>query len=120
MRRRAAPYIITLIAAAVVVLAGPATVSALTTLEGYTSLTADIRNSGGGDPSWAMDNPHLYAELMLLSTPVADLETYLKLWTESNRWVDDVPETWLFLREGHMRYRWEKAETHLFFGQNRF
>ncbi len=120
MRRRAAPYIITLIAAAVVVLAGPATVSALTTLEGYTSLTADIRNSGGGDPSWAMDNPHLYAELMLRSTPVADLETYLKLWTESNRWVDDVPETRLFLREGHMRYRWEKAETHLFFGQNRF
>jgi hypothetical protein len=111
-------------AAVLAVLAVAPPARAQTTIEGYSSFVAETRTSSIDDPTWELSNPQLYAELSLRSTPLMDLEAFLKLWSESNRWVrladTDVKETLLFLREGHMRYRWSNLEGHLFFGQNRF
>ncbi len=99
-------------------LAGPA--SAVTTLSGYSSFMTEMRSSGGGDPSWQLSNPQLYTELFLKTSPWTDVDTYLKTSVESNRLVDDLKDTKFFLREAHMRYRWDNVEAYLFGGQNRF
>ena len=101
----------------------------VTTLEGYTSLMAELRNSGGGDPSWGLGNPQLYAEFRLKSTPWRDIDSFLKVSAESNRRTDrtvdgveerDVKETKFFFREAHVRFHANRFETHLFSGQDRF
>ncbi|MBD3367304.1 MAG: hypothetical protein GF405_03880, partial [Candidatus Eisenbacteria bacterium] len=94
--------------------------SALTTLEGYSEFVAELRSSGGDDPTWNLDNPRIYSELRLKSTPWRDIETYLKISAESNRWDDDLKETKFYFREAHMRYRASNFEAHLFTGQDRF
>ncbi len=93
---------------------------AVTTLEGYSDLMTELRSSGGGDPSWELENPRLYAELRLMSSPWTDIDTFVKFAAESNRWVDDAKATELFLKEGHMRFRGDRVEAYLFTRQDRF
>jgi hypothetical protein len=92
----------------------------VTTADGYSSFMTEYRSSQGGDPSWQFANPQLYAELAIKSSPWQDISTYLKMSAESNRLQDDLKDTRFFLREAHMRYRWDHLETHIFGGQNRF
>jgi len=94
--------------------------AALTTLEGYSEFVAELRSSGGDDPTWDLSNPKIYAELRVKTTPWRDIETYLKVSAESNRWEDDLKKTKFYFREAHMRYRGSNFETHLFTGQDRF
>ena len=118
--RRPSTTSLLLLAAALTVAVCALPARAQTTLEGYSSFVAETRNSGGGDPTWELSNPQLYAELSLRSTPLTDLDAFLKMWSESNRWVGladtDVKETLLFLREGSVGYRWSNLEGLLFFG----
>ncbi len=104
-------------------LAPPA--SAITTLEGYSDLMTEISSNGGGDPSWGMANPRLYAELRLKTSPWTDIDTFLKFAAESSDWVNDandtdVKRTDLFLKEGHIRFRGNRVEAYLFTRQDRF
>ncbi len=94
--------------------------AAVTTLEGYSELMTEIRSSGGGDPSWDLNNPKLYAELRLKASPWQGVDSFLKISAESNRWTDDMKDTKFFFREAHMHYRAERFETYLFSGQDRF
>jgi hypothetical protein len=99
--------------------------AAVTSLEGYSSIMTEWRNSGGGDPSWGLNNPQLYAELRLKSSPWQNIDSFLKVSAESNRRTDqldnrDVKETKFFFREAHVRFRANRFETHLFSGQDRF
>jgi len=95
--------------------------AALTTLEGYSEFMGELTSSGGDDPTWELGNPKIYSELRLKSTPWKNIETFLKISAESNRWDEDhFKETEFFFREAHMRYRWSNFETHLFTGQDRF
>ncbi|MFH1502365.1 MAG: hypothetical protein ABIG03_04895 [Candidatus Eisenbacteria bacterium] len=98
------------------------TAGAVTTLEGYSEVMAEIRSSGGGDSSWDLSNPKLYSELRLKSSPWRGVDSFLKVSAESNRWPqgEDIKDTKFFFREAHMRYRAERFETHLFTGQDRF
>ena len=93
---------------------------AVTTLEGYTEMMTEIRSSGGGDPSWNMDNPKIYTEFRLKTSPWGGIDSYLKIAGESNRWVDDFKDTKFFLKETHMHYRVSNFEAHVFAGQDRF
>jgi hypothetical protein len=93
---------------------------AVTTLEGYSELMGELRSSGGGDPSWDLSNPKLYAELRLKTSPWQNIDTFLKISAESNRWIDDAKDTRFFFREAHMRYHMSHLETYLFSGQDRF
>ena len=95
-------------------------VAGITTLEGYSSLMTELRSSGGGDPSWGLGNPQLYAEFRLKSSPWKDIDSFMKISAESNRWVDDLKDTKFFFREAHVRFHANKFETHLFTGQDRF
>ncbi len=98
--------------------------SGVTTLDGYSSFMAELRNSGGGDPSWELGNPQLIVEFRLKSSPWRDVDSFLKVAGESDRWVDrdedKVKETKFFFQEAHVRFRASKFETHLFAGQDRF
>jgi hypothetical protein len=114
-RRELPSFLAVLLLAALLAPAG-----AVTTLEGYSSIMTEWRSSGGGDPSWALENPQLYAEFRLKSTPWRDIDSFLKISAESNRWVDDAKDTKFFFREAHVRFRAERFETHLFTGQDRF
>lgn len=106
---------------AAAILAGAAgTACAVTTLEGYSELMTEFRSSGGGDSSWNLDNPKLYAELRLKTSPWEGVDSFLKISAESNRWTDDLKDTKFFFREAHMRFRADHFETHLFTGQDRF
>jgi hypothetical protein len=92
----------------------------VTTLEGYSSLTSELRSDGGGDPSWQLKDPQLYAEFRLKTSPWRDTDAFLKLAAESNRTEDDLKDPKFFFKEAHMRFRAERVEAHLFSGQNRF
>lgn len=107
-----------LLAAALLVTAP--TAGAVTTLEGYSEVMTELRSSGGGDPSWQLDNPKLYAELRLKTSPWQNVDSFLKVSAESNRWTDDYKDTKFFFREAHMRFRSDHFEGHLFSGQDRF
>jgi len=72
MRRPTTHACLVLILAFAVAAVAPSA-RAQTTLEGYSSFEAESRTSGGGDPTWEMSNPRLYAELSLRSTPLTDL-----------------------------------------------
>ena len=93
---------------------------AVTTLEGYSEIMTELRSSGGGDTTWDLSNPKLYAELRLKSSPWSGVDSFLKVSAESNRWTDDLKDTKFFFREAHMRYRAEHVEAHVFSGQDRF
>jgi len=104
-------------------LAPPAT--AITTLEGYSDMMTVLKSGVGGDPSWELENPRLYAELRLKTSPWTDIDTFLKVAAESSDWVDDVNDvdskrTDLFLKEGHLRFRGDRVEAYLFTRQDRF
>lgn len=94
--------------------------AAVTSLEGYSSIMTELSSSGGGDPSWGLSNPQLYAEFRLKSSPWQDIDSFMKISAESNRWVDDAKDTKFFFREAHLRFHASKFETHLFAGQDRF
>jgi hypothetical protein len=102
------------------VLAMPA--SAVTSLEGYSDLMLELTSGKGGDPTWQLGNPRLYAEFRLKSSPWTDIDTFLKVSAESDRWAEggDYKDTKLFFREAHMRFRGRRVEAHLFTGQDRF
>jgi len=119
MRARKRSIAITGLLAALVALAAPLAV-AVTTLEGYSEVMAELKSSGGGDPSWELDNPKLYAELRLKTSPWNNVDSFLKVSAESNRWTDDLKDTKFFFREAHMRFRTDHFEGHLFSGQDRF
>jgi len=114
--------------AALLIAALAATAGAVTTLEGYSDFMTELRSSGGGDPSWGLSNPRLYAELRLKTSPWRDIDSFLKVSAESNRWVDfqneevdtEVKETKFFFNEAHARFRAKRVEAHLFAGQDRF
>ncbi|MBC8451060.1 hypothetical protein H8D73_02490 [bacterium] len=104
--------------AAIVVLAMPA--KAVTSLEGYSDLMLQLTSGKGGDPAWQLGNPRLYAEFRLKSSPWTDIDTFLKVSAESDRWSEDLKDTRLFLNEAHMRFHGSRVEAHLFTGQDRF
>jgi hypothetical protein len=101
---------------------------AVTTLEGYSDLMTELRSSGGGDPSWELSNPRLYAELRLKTSPWRNIDSFLKVSAESNRWIGfqqgdidtEVKDTKFYFREAHMRFHADRFETYLFSGQDRF
>jgi hypothetical protein len=117
-----------LVSAALLVAALAAPAGAVTTLEGYSDFMTELRSSGGGDPSWGLSNPKMYAELRLKTSPWRDIDSFLKISAESNRWVDfqneevdtEIKETKFHFREAHVRFRANRFETHLFSGQDRF
>ncbi|MCK4511185.1 hypothetical protein KAW64_05560, partial [bacterium] len=92
----------------------------VTTLDGYSSLMTELRSSGGGDPSWGLDNPQFYAEFRLKSSPWKDIDSFLKISAESNKPVDDAEDTRFLFKEAHVRFHANRFETHLFAGQDRF
>ncbi len=94
--------------------------AAVTTLEGYSELMSELSSSGGGDPSWRLDNPKLYAELRLKTSPWQGVDSFLKISAESNRLDENLKDTKLYFREVHMHYRADRFETYLFSGQDRF
>ena len=116
MRRALA---LTLAVAAALVLA-PVGAPAVTTLEGYTSIMDELRSDGGGDPSWQLGNPVFEAELRVKTSPWRNLSSFLRVTGYSDRWVENVKDTKVFLRETHLQYRSDHAEAFLFGGQNRF
>lgn len=116
---RGAPLVaVLLVALGLAAVAPPAT--AITRLEGYSSLMTELRSDKGGDESWQLENPQLYSELRIKTSPWADTDTYLKMVAESNRWEDDAKAAKFFMTEAHMRFRREHLEAHFFGGQNRF
>jgi hypothetical protein len=110
----------TLLAAIVAIACLAVPAGAVTTLEGYSSLMGELRSSGGGDPTWEMQNPQLYGELRVSSSPWRDVDSFLKISAESNHWVDDLKETKFYFREAHLRYHVNHFESYLFSGQDRF
>jgi len=119
-RRGAASRSAAVVVAAVLLVTGAVAARAVTTLEGYSEVMGELRSSGGGDPTWELSNPKLYVELRLKASPWRNVDSFLKLSAESNRWQDDLKDTKVFLREAHMRYRADRFEAHLFTGQDRF
>ncbi|MFH1689710.1 MAG: hypothetical protein ABIE42_05665 [Candidatus Eisenbacteria bacterium] len=119
-KRKRSRHIFALLTAGLTLAAWVVPAAGVTTLEGYSSLMSELRSSGGGDPSWGLDNPQLYAEFRLKSSPWQDIDSFLKVSAESNRWMDDLKDTKFFFREAHLRFHASKFETHLFAGQDRF
>lgn len=97
---------------------GPA--GAVTTLEGYSELMAELHSGVGGDPTWELWNPKLYSELRLSTSPWTTSDAFLKFAAESNRWVEDAKRTEFYLKEGHVHYRSKRFETYVFTRQDRF
>ena len=124
-KRKRSRHLPALLIASLVLASWAVPAAGVTTLEGYSSIMTELRSSGGGDPSWGLGNPQLYAELRLKSSPWQDIDSFLKVSAESNRRVDqgeenDVKETKFFFREAHLRFHANRFETHLFAGQDRF
>jgi len=92
----------------------------VTSLEGYSSFMAELRSSGGGDPSWDFGNPEFEAELRLKMSPWRNVSSFLKFTAKSNRWDENLKATEFFFREAHLQFRGEHAEAYIFGGQNRF
>jgi hypothetical protein len=112
-----------LLAAAALALAA-AEAPAVTTLEGYSSFMTEVRNSGGGDPSWGLSEPELYAELKLKTSPWTNVDGFMMVagWSRRPWWQGDqaIRDTRVFFKEAHARFRAERIEAHVFAGQNRF
>lgn len=100
-----------------VLFATPASVHAVTSLEGYYEAQTELN---GQDRSWGVSNPRHFFELRLRTAPWADVEGFLRLSAESNRWKDYRPYNVFFANEGHVRMRWKNAEAVVFSQQNRF
>ena len=117
-RHRVAGPVVFLAGVLLMALAPPA--PAITTLEGYSDLMTELRSGTGGDPSWQLEDPRLYAELRLKTSPWNDIDTFIKLAAESDRWVEDEKATEMLLKEGHIRFRGSNVEAYLFTRQDRF
>ena len=124
-KRRTSRRYLALLVAGLVLSAWAVPAAGVTTLEGYTSIMTELRSEDGGDPSWGLSNPVLYAELRLKSSPWRDIDSFLKISAESDDRDDqpdqsDAKETKFFFREAHVRFHASRFETHLFAGQDRF
>jgi len=107
---------------AVCILLSAGQARAVTTLEGYSSFMTELRSSGGGDPTWQFSNPQLYAELRVKTSPWKNIDSFLKMAGESNRWygTPQAKDTRVFFKEAHVHFRAERVEAYIFSGQNRF
>jgi len=118
--RTAAAFL--LVAAALALLTAEA--PAVTTLEGYSSFMTEIRNSGGGDPTWGLSEPELYAELKLKTSPWTNTEGFMMVagWSKRPWWQGDqrIRDNRVFFKEAHAKFRAERVEAYIFAGQNRF
>jgi hypothetical protein len=88
-----------------------------TKLEGYTEFYGQL---SGESRVWRFDNPQLLTELRFISTPWPNTEAFLKTQGLSNKWDNERWENFLFLKEGHLKFRGNRIETYLFTGQDRF
>ncbi len=123
-KRKRSSHLSVLLLAGLMLASWVAPASGVTTLDGYSSFMAELKTSGGADPSWELGNPQLIVEFRLKSSPWRDVDSFLKVAGESDRWVDRdedrVKETKFFFQDAHVRVRANKLETHLFAGQERF
>jgi hypothetical protein len=90
---------------------------AVTSLEGYTEAFSQI---SGDSRVWRLENPKLLAELRLKASPWQNVEGYLKAQSLSNKWDGDRWENFLYLKEGHLKFRGDRIEAYLFSCQDRF
>ncbi|MCK4408558.1 MAG: hypothetical protein KAW67_00640, partial [Candidatus Eisenbacteria sp.] len=109
-KRKRSRHILILLIASLMLASWVLPAAGITTLEGYSSFMTELRSSGGGDPSWGLDNPQLYAEFRLKSSPWKDIDSFVKISAESNRWVDDLKDTKFFFKEAHVRFHANKFE----------
>lgn len=120
MRRFPTAFILASVALALLAVDAPA----VTTLEGYSSLMTEVRSSGGGDPTWGLSEPELYAEIKLKTSPWTNVEGFMMTagWSRRPWWQGDqsVRDTRVFFKEAHAHFRAQHIEAYLFAGQNRF
>jgi hypothetical protein len=95
---------------------------AISTLEWYYEAQTEFN---GEDRSWGLTNPRHYLELALRTTPLPDMEGFLRLSAESNRWRRESSGEYkrynlIFAKEGHVRLKWKNEEAVLFSQENRF
>ncbi|MCX5801615.1 MAG: hypothetical protein NTX17_09545 [Candidatus Eisenbacteria bacterium] len=90
---------------------------AVSTLEWYYEAQTELN---GEDRSWGINEPRHYLELALRTTPMPDVEGFLRFSAESNRWKDYKRYNLIFAKEGHIRTKWKNAEAVLFSQENRF
>ena len=86
-------------------------------LEGYSQFMATLN---GESRRWHFENPEYFWELRLISNPFPGTEAYVKTLALSSKWDGTVFENFVFLKEGHLKYRGNHIETYLFTGQDRF
>ncbi|UCF77789.1 MAG: hypothetical protein JSW03_06660 [Candidatus Eiseniibacteriota bacterium] len=96
---------------------GHAQLHAASILEGYYETETELN---GQDRSWGVSNPRHYFELKYITTPWPDVEGFLRMSAESNRWRYEERYNVAFANEGHVRYRGKNVEAVLFSQQNRF
>ena len=105
-----------LVCSVVLVVATPAAL-AVSSLEGYYEAQTELN---GQDGPWRLNNPRHYFELKYRTTPWTDVEGFLRLSAESNRWKSNKPYNLFFANEGHIKLRTKNVEAVLFSQQNRF
>jgi hypothetical protein len=86
-------------------------------LEGYSQFMMQL---DGESRVWKLQNPEYFFELRLMSNPFPGTEAFVKTLAQSNKWDGAEWENFIFLREGHLKYRGNRIETYLFMGQDRF
>jgi len=73
---------------------------------------------------WTVEEPHNYLELRFHGSPMPNLEGFLKIYAQSDRFFNNnAAERYRLydMIEAHAKYRWEKgAEVVLFSRENRF
>ena len=106
-----------LLACSAALLAAAPAALAVSSLEGYYEAQTEL---DGRDRSWGLNNPRQYFELRFRTTPWTEVEGFLRLSAESNRWKDYKPYNLYFANEGHVKLRSRNAEAVLFSQQNRF
>jgi len=102
----------------------PTPASGVTTLEGYSSFTTEVRSSGGGDPSWGLSEPELYSELKLKTSPWTNVDGFIMVagWSRRPGWQGNqgIRDTRVFFKEAHAEFRAERLKGLVFTGQDRF
>jgi hypothetical protein len=100
-----------------VILAWQGVCQGATTLEGYSEFFGEL---SGESRQWRFGNPQFLGEFRVKSTPWLNTEAFLKMQGLSNKWDNERWENFFFMKEGHLRYRGQRIETHIFSGQDRF
>ena len=81
-------------------------------------------NSFNGNLLWNMEEPHHYFELRFMGNPMNNVEGYLKIYAESDKFMGNNRANRYNLydmTEAHCKFRWEKGfEIVLFTRENRF